>query len=335
MTKNVVIVGGGLVGSALALELARRGVPVVVLEKAVPGAEASSAAAGILAPRVEAHGHPEQRALGLLALAGWQDWAASLGADVGFTRCGVLVAREESPDPDAEPIEGRALAERAPGLRAERAWWIADEGAVDTRVLVGAVHAAAVRAGAVFRSGLTVDNVDNSGVSAGGERLSGTPVVCAGAWTSVVPGIANLPVSPVRGQLVAVGATDAVRSVVFGPAGYLVPRRDETVLGATMENVGFARGTTAQGLRDVLDAALRLCPSLGAAPVLRQWSSFRPGSPDGRPIIGEVGGVMVASGHSRNGILLAPLTASRVADALLEGRSLPQAWSPARFSPAG
>ncbi|MBM4390816.1 MAG: FAD-dependent oxidoreductase [Deltaproteobacteria bacterium] len=335
MTDNVVIVGGGLVGSALALELARRGVPVLVLEKAVPGAEASSAAAGILAPRVEAHGHAEQRALGLEALRSWDDWVASLEAEVGFTRCGVLVARDESPDPDAVMIEGRALAERAPGIRVERAWWIAGEGMVDTRLLVGAVHAAAVRAGAVFRSGLAVEQVHGGAVSAGGERLVGTPVVCAGAWTSLVPGVASLPVSPVRGQLVAVGATEAVRSVVFGPAGYLVPRRDETVLGATMENVGFARGTTAQGLRDVLDAALRLCPSLGAAPVLRQWSSFRPGSPDGRPIIGEVDGVMVASGHSRNGILLAPLTASRVADAILEGRPLPVAWSPARFSRAG
>lgn len=335
MVNGVVVVGGGLVGCAVALELARRRVPVTVLERAVPGAEASSSAAGILAPRVEAHGHPEQRALGLRALAAWTPWARSLDADVGLSTCGVLVVREARPDPDAAWIDGERLAEVAPGLSATGGWWLPDEGVVDTRPLVGAVHRAAVRAGAQFRTGLTVARVAPDGVTAGGERFAGVPVVCAGAWAGTVPGCRGVPVEPVRGQLVALGTTSPARSVVFGPGGYVVPRHDETVIGATMEQVGFERGTTAIGLHAVLGSALALFPRLGEAPVLRHWSNFRPCSPDGRPLVGVVDGTWVATGHSRNGILLAPLTAALLADALLDGAPLPPAWSPSRFADPG
>lgn len=330
---NAVIVGGGLVGCAVALELARRGVGVVCLERAVPGAEASSAAGGILAPRVEAHGDPVARAMGLESLAMYEGWLDSLGNEVGFRRSGLLVVRPECPDAEAVVVSGSVLARIAPGLVAREAWWLADESLLDTRRLVGAVRHAAAEAGVSFRSGVAVMGVRPDSVDlAGGERVDGTVIVCAGAWTAAVPELSALPVRPVRGQLAALADTSTTSAVVFGPAGYLVPRHDELVVGATMEEVGFARGVSAGGVRHVLDHAIGLAPKLAGVELLRSWSSFRPGSPDGQPLVGQHRGVWVASGHFRNGILLAPLTAKRLVDAMLRGAALPPTWNPDRFA---
>lgn len=330
---NAVIVGGGLVGCAVALELARRDVRVVCLERSVPGAEASSAAGGILAPRVEAHGDPVARGMGLESLAMYEGWLDSLGSDVGFRRSGVLAVRPESPDIDAVVVNGAALTRIAPGLVAREAWWLADEALLDTRRLVGAVRRAAVEAGVEFRTGVAVTGVQPAGVDlVDGEHVEGTAIVCAGAWTARVPELSSLPVRPVRGQLAALADTETTTAVVFGPAGYLVPRHDELVVGATMEEVGFTRGVSAGGVRHVLDHAIGLAPKLAGAELLRSWSSFRPGSPDGQPLVGQHRGIWVASGHFRNGILLAPLTATRLADAMLRGAALPPTWNPDRLS---
>jgi glycine oxidase len=298
----------------------------------VPGAEASSAAAGILAPRVEAHGDEAARGLGLESLAMYEDWLASLGDDAGFVRSGVLVVDEAQPDADARPVRGAALAALAPGLHAPAGWWFPDEARLDTRRLIPAVHAAAVRAGVRFRTGAEVEALLDDGVAlVGGERIGGEVVVCAGAWTARVAGLAAVPVRPVRGQLVALGGPPPWSPVVFGAGGYLVPRADELVVGSTVEEVGFARGVTAAGMLAILGRAVALAPGLAERPVTRQWSSFRPGSPDGRPLVGRTARAWVASGHYRNGLLLAPLTARRLVAALLDGTPLPPAWSPARF----
>ncbi len=327
-----VIVGAGLVGSAVALELARRGEEVTVLERAVPGAEASSAAAGILAPRVEAHGDTLVRDLGVESLGLYEDWVSGLGADVGFVRCGAVVATDSAPDPDARPLRGAALEAVVPGLSVAEAWWLPDEARLDTRRLVGAVHAAAARAGATFRTGAQVVALEEGAVRLStGERLRGRVVVCAGAWTPKVAGLGELPVRPVRGQLVALGGRPAFNPVVFGAGGYLVPRADELVVGSTMEEVGFLRGVTAGGMIAVLSQAVSLLPAVGALPVLRQWSSFRPGSPDGQPLVGRTAQGWVASGHFRNGVLLAPLTARLLVAAMLDDAPLPPSWRPERF----
>jgi glycine/D-amino acid oxidase-like deaminating enzyme len=315
---RILVVGGGLMGCAVARALVRRGRRVLVLERSVVGAEASSAAAGILAPRVEAHGEAVFRGLGLESLALWPAWAAALG-DVGLRWCGAVVLGER-PDEDATPMEPASR-----GLTGEAGWWLPEEATVDTRRLVGAVRAAC---GASFATGAEIQQVRADGVLAG-EWLAGEVVVCAGAWTGgVVP---RLAVRPVRGQLVALRGVLPADCVVFGPGGYLVPRMDEVVCGTTVEEVGFERGVTARGVAGVLAAALALCPVLAEHRFDRAWSGFRPGSPDGQPIVGRVDGVWVASGHYRNGILLAPLTAERVADAICEGRPLPAAWDPGRL----
>lgn len=338
--QRVVVVGGGLLGCAVALELARRKVDVVVLERAVVGAEASSAAAGILAPRLEAHGQEPMRSVGIESLELYPSWVAGLGRDVSFQRCGLLrvvLEGEEcpSPDVDARWVDDVRALEPTLSEKAVGGWWLPEEATVDTRLLVPAVHAAAEEAGAAFRLGATVSRVGPDGVELeGGGQVGGRVIVCAGAWTGQVPGLRPLPVRPVRGQIVGLSGV-GMRRVVFGNGGYLVPRLDgRVVAGSTMEEVGFTRGVTAAGVRHVLDTALRIAPPLGAAAVDGTWSGFRPGTPDTMPILGDVDGVWVASGHFRNGILHAPFTARAMAAAMLDGAPLPAEFSPARFGPA-
>ncbi|MDP2317046.1 MAG: glycine oxidase ThiO [Pseudomonadota bacterium] len=336
---RAVIVGGGLLGCAVALEIARRGMPVEVLERAIVGAEASSAAAGILAPRMEAHGREPLRSIGVESLALYPEWVAGLGADVGLTRTGLLKVVRPGDAPDAPDVEARWLDADAvrfvePGLAPDvlGAWLLENEATLDPRKLVPAVHAAAQAAGARFRVGEEVASADPGGVTlVNGERVEGRVVVCAGAWTAKVPGLRPLPVRPVRGQLVALSG-ERIRHVLFGAGGYLVPRADGRVIaGATVEEVGFSRGVTAGGVRAVLQTAVSMVPDLASANFEGAWSGFRPGTPDNLPVLGDVGGIWVASGHYRNGILLAPLTAKWMAAAVVDGARLPPVFSPARF----
>ncbi len=337
---HVVVVGGGLLGCAVALEVARRGLAVEVLERAIVGAEASSAAAGILAPRLEAHGREPLRSIGVESLAMYPEWVASLGADVGFARTGLLkIVRAgdptDSPDVEAVWLDADAARHAEPGLANDvlGAWLLPDEATLDPRRLLPAVQAAAQAAGVRFRTGEEVASVDADGVTlVSGARVDGRVVVCAGAWTAKVPGLRPLPVRPVRGQLVALSG-EPVRHVMFGAGGYLVPRADGRVIaGSTVEEVGFSRGVTAGGVRAVLGTAIALVPDLASASFDGAWSGFRPGTPDDLPVIGEVDGVWVASGHYRNGILLAPLTAKWMADAVVDGTRLPPVFAPGRFA---
>jgi glycine oxidase len=335
---RIVVVGGGLLGCATALELARRGRSVEVVERAIVGAEASSAAAGILAPRMEAHGREPLRSLGLQSLGMYPGWVASLEADVSLVRTGLLrVVRAgaafAAPDPEAVWLDVEAARAIEPGLGPDvvGAWHLPEEACLDPRKLVAAVQLSAMAAGVRFRTA-TVEGVDPDGVTLfDGTRIAGRPVVCAGAWTAKVPGLATLPVRPVRGQLVALGGVP-IRRVIFGDGGYLVPRPDGRVIcGATVEEVGYERGVTAGGVAHVLRTATAVIPGLAGAGFLEAWSGFRPGTPDDLPMIGEIDGIVVASGHYRNGILLAPLTARQVADALVDGAPWPAVFAPGRF----
>jgi glycine oxidase len=365
---DVVVIGGGVMGSACAWKLAQAGRRVIVLEKSVPGAEASSAAAGILGAQAEAHGPGPMADLLHAGLARHGAWAGELaketGIDVELRQSGVLRVAESSASLRAlrreiawmrrekRPHEWitaagirtlePALAKMAGGVRFE------GDARIDPKLLFRAVHVAALRAGARFESGAYVRHIVVDGERARGVAVEGgveyhapTVIVAAGSWSTLIPG-AKIPeraVVPARGQMVELEMPAPVTGhVVLGPRCYLVPRDDGRVLvGATVEFVGYRREVTAGAVHQLLGAALELAPSLGSATLRSSWSSFRPYTPDQLPLLGrsEMPGVVLATGHYRNGILLAPITAELVR-AIVLGKKTPIDLTPfeaARLKP--
>jgi glycine oxidase len=232
-----------------------------------------------------------------------------------------------------------------PGLSAKLKGGVAfpGDGRVDPPLLLRALHVAAQSAGAHFRTGAYVKSVDVRQDRATGVLLddgsrigAGHVVVAAGSWTTLVGGLplAAGAVRPARGQIVELFTPAPVlRRVVYGPRCYLVPRDDGRLLvGSTLEFVGYRRDVTAVAVRDLLDAALKLVPALADASLRGTWSSFRPYTDDELPLIGATGvrGLTLATGHYRNGILLAPITAEIVAS-IVAGRRSPLPLAP--FSP--
>ena len=358
---RVVIVGGGVMGCATALELANRGVKdIVVLERAVPGAEASSAAAGMLAAQIESRDEDELVRF-VRAREAYSGWAVALreatGIDIAHRRSGVLaIARTEA---DLDRARRDVDAQRAWGLRADLvdgsgarkierevcegiagAAYYPDEAQVDPPQLLRALVVAATRAGVIMRSGTIVSTLITENDRCIGVQLApsaGSPrgevthadavVLAAGSWSSLVPGVPDeLPqVRPVRGQLVLLEERPPRAStILFEGHAYVVPRGDGRVIcGSTMEDVGHRREVTAAGVQGILAAAIAVAPRLGEAELVRSWCNFRPSvaSASGQPLVGEspLPGLFLATGHHRNGILLAKTTAEAVADAILEG----------------
>jgi glycine oxidase len=361
---SVVIVGGGVMGCAAAFELARAGATVTVLERSVPGAEASSAAAGILGAQVEAHHPGPMTDLGLASNRLYPTLVKELeqvsGISIGYRRSGVLKvaygAAEVSELERAwtwqkraklafEKLNAAKLRAREPALATEVAGglWFEDDATLEPRALLAALRVAAERSGAQFRSGSFVKRVaEDAGRAVGvelddGSVVKGTHVVlAAGSWTSLVTGSDSTQprVVPARGQIVEL-KTDVpvLSSIVFGPDCYLVPRADGRLLiGSTLEFVGFRRGVTAAAVARLLAAAVRLVPALGDAELSAHWSSFRPYTADELPLLGpsSTPGLVMMSGHYRNGILLAPISAKIVAACVL-GQKPPVDLAP--FSP--
>jgi glycine oxidase len=349
-SRDVVVVGGGIMGCGVALRLAQAGVDVTVLERAIPGAEASSAAAGILAPQAEAEKTGPFLDLCLQSRALYPSFSEELrelsGVDVQYLPCGAFeVAFTEEA---MRHLESTVAWQRAAGLRAEildgasaralepnlspGAAGVAhfpDDHQVDNRLLVRALSIAAARAGVQFRTGyvrgLEVKDDRVVGVDLDGEKLSaGAVVVAAGSWSSLVQGARIDPqaVRPVRGQLLELQLRlPPVQRVLFSERkGYLVPRRDGRVIaGSTMEFAGYDKQVTASGMARILEVGLEMCPALRDAQVLSFWAGLRPYTEDRMPLLGPgpLEGLFLATGHFRNGILLAPITALVIAEAVL------------------
>jgi glycine oxidase len=353
---RVIIVGGGVMGCASALALADRGADVVLLERAVPGAEASSAAAGILGAQVEAHANAAILPLLTRARADYAMWSEALrartGIDIGYRVTGGL--RVATSDGEAREIARDAEWQRGQGLRVdvvdsrgaheiepELGELVAgahypDESQVDPPSLLRALVTATARriegpGRVTTRTGTTVARLlVEQGRCVGaqlddGETRGDAVVLAAGSWSSLLPGVpGDLPkVRPARGQMVLLDERPPrVRSMVFGEGAYVVPRGDGRVLcGSTLELVGFRREVTAGGIHAILHGALELVPSLEDAPLTTTWSSFRPFIGEHAPLMGAspLPGLFLATGHHRNGILLAKVTADAVADAVLGG----------------
>jgi glycine oxidase len=355
-TADVILIGGGVMGCASALALADEGLRVIVLERSVPGAEASSAAAGILGAQTEAHEAGPFFDLAQQSRASYPAWVERLreatGIDVGYRPCGVMRVTFEGAGRKAlldevdwqiqaglevEQLDAAGIAHLEPSVSAMASFGIhfARDGRVDPPLLLKALHIAASSAGAKFQSGTYVRSVDVvGGVVEGvlledGTRVSSPHVVlAAGSWSTLVEGVPLDPaaVRPARGQIVELETREPLlRRVVVGPSCYLVPRDDGRVLvGSTLEFVGYRREVTALAVRNLLSAAIEIAPSLADASLTRSWSNFRPYTSRGTPLIGptEIPGLVLATGHHRNGILLAPITAQIVC-AVVTGRKPP------------
>lgn len=350
---DVLVVGAGIVGCAIAHALAGAGCRARVVDMRAPGQGASQASAGVLAPYTEGHEPGPLREFGRRSLDLYDAWIARVrdesGLPVAYARTGTLEVALDAPHAGRLRASGRALV--AAGV--EAAWLegadlravepaVADDatgallvglhGYVGVMDLTRALAQAATRLGARIDAGVTVRRLaarDGAVVAetADGTIEAGQVVLAAGSWSSAVgiDGVAPVPVAPVRGQLLHVQAPPGTLGrVAWGADCYMVPWDDGTILvGATVEHVGFDERATLPGVSGLGAAATRLVPALAGAAFSAVRVGLRPGSPDELPLIGRsqvVPGLIYAAGHYRNGVLLAPLTARLVA-ALAAGGS--------------
>jgi glycine oxidase len=372
--KNAIVLGAGVVGLGIAWRLAQSGVEVTVFDKGRAGAGASHAAAGMLAACVEAEpGEEALVALGRTSQAQWPDFAAELervtGISVDLRRDGILMialtaddqARlhhhlefQRSLDLPLEWIGAAELRRREPHLGSTLAGAVysPQDHQVDNRKLVTALRAAAEGAGATIREHQSVRAIVIAGDRACGVALAdGTEVaadavvLAAGAWSRTIEGLAPAlrpPVRPLKGQAIALQmdpAAPLIRHVCWAPGVYMVPRNDgRLILGATVEEKGFDPNLTAGGVLALLEAAWRAVPAVEELPIAEMWVGHRPGSRDDAPILGPsaVPGLTYATGHHRNGILLAPVTTNFIARAVVDGVVAPAiaAFGVDRFMPA-
>ena len=371
---KVAIIGGGVVGLGIAWRLASRGAFVEVFDRGAAGAGATHAAAGMLAACVEAEpGEEALIALGRESQARWPSFAAELlqasGIDVELRTEGTFVLALTADDQArlhhqlvfqhklGLPLQWITPAEtrqREPHLAGKLAGavWSPEDHQVDNRKLASALRIAAEGKGAIVREHMLVQEISITGGHADGiiladERkvLADVVVLAAGAWSRGIAGLPHElrpPVRPIKGQMLALrmdSASPLLNHVVWAPGVYLVPRRDgRLVVGATVEEKAFDTSLTAGGLLTLLEAAWRAVPSVEELPIEEMWVGHRPGSRDDAPILGcgPAEGVSYATGHHRNGILLAPVTADSIARLVLEG-ALDSAIRPfgfERFAPA-
>src|SRR5487761_224928 len=350
---DTLIAGGGIIGASLAFELARHGQAVLVLDRQEPGREASWSAAGTISPAPD-HESPAIAALGCESYRLYPEFVAAIEAATGksaaFHPDGAI---ELFLDPEGEIERDRRLEEICShGIAAEA---ISLSEAKRREPAVGPGARAEIR-GNVEVISVFIEKGRCRGVlavraekrSSGklevrqGEKIAARNVVIAAGWHSAEIGGSEsyAPTIPVRGQMAALGhVPGAPRTILRSARGYMAPRDDgRVVVGSTLESGVFDTRTTPAGLQKILAAATEMAPALAEAPVLETWAGLRPDSPDHLPIIGPTGieGLFVATGHYRNGMLLAPATAKYLAEWIATGKA--SAWfepfSPLRFAAA-
>ncbi|OYD94607.1 glycine oxidase ThiO [Nostoc sp. 'Peltigera membranacea cyanobiont' 210A] len=368
MISETVIIGGGVIGLAIAIELKLRGTNVTVLCRDFQAA-ATHAAAGMLAPDAENIANEAMRSLCWRSRALYPDWTRKLeeltGLNTGYRACGILApvfeeaggerageqgagSREQgenssplhpSPCPPASSpaywLNKEAIHQYQPGLGAEvvGGWWYPEDAQVDNKALAHVLRTAAESVGVELRDGITVEGfLQQQGQVVGVQTNAGIIraahyVLASGAWSNE---LLPLPVLPRKGQMLSVRIPEVspelpLKRVLFGQDIYIVPRRDRLVIGATSEDVGFIPNNTPEGIQKLLQAAIRLYPQLKHYPIQEFWWGFRPTTPDELPILGtsHCQNLTFATGHYRNGILLAPVTAALIADLILEQKSDP------------
>jgi glycine oxidase len=361
-TFDVAIAGGGLIGGAIALDLARAGLRVGLFDKQKPGQEASWASAGILSPAPENPAMIGLVPLGKASMKIYPDFVEAVealsGQQVGYRAKGtveVLTSRHAREELStiialhhglglkAEPLSAADARELEPNLREdlEAAVLRPEEASVDNRLLTLAILKAAQRSGVEIFADTRVDAIWQEGgvcrgIVSGGERVAaGHTVIAAGCFSSQIEGLGQyVPVKPAKGQMISLLCSEArIERVLWGDHIYLVPRDDGRVLaGATVEYLGFDKTLTAGGQRKLLSAAIDLVPAFENAQIEETWAGLRPDSPDHLPILGptDLSGLVIATGHFRSGVLLTPITSKLVREWITLG-NVSEDWD--RFSP--
>jgi glycine oxidase len=350
---DAIVIGAGIVGAAAARALALAGLRVLLPERGWPGGEATAAAAGMLAP--QARFRPGDPLLPL-AVAARDRYASLVGelsavapSGLGYRACGValvacdaaraagleiLADAQRAAGLDATWLDRAALAKRHPGIgpAVVGALLAPRDGAIDNVALGAALLASGARAGVEFAEReealeLLVRGGQVTGVrTSRAVREAPTVVLAAGAWTPSIQGLPRiLPVTPARGQMALVAWPEGEPDgVLFGPRCFALRRGTDAILGDTMEWAGFEPATTEAGMDEIWRETGAILPALLGQPVRKMWAGLRPMTPDGRPIIGrdpEVQGLLYATGHGRNGILLGPITGEIIRDLAVKGET--------------
>lgn len=342
--SDILIIGGGVIGLAIAVELKLRGATVTVVTRDFKQGS-TLAAAGMLAPFAEGIPQSPMLDLCLRSRSLYPEWIRKLeqltGVTTGYWPSGILAPVYEEPT----DLEGKAthwldrdaIHMYQPGLGADvvGGWWYPEDGQVDNRELAQALRLAAQELGVNLREGIDVEAIEQQNHqireirTSAGEFQADHYVLATGAWSSQ---LLPLPIRPKKGQMLSVQVPQDQRQclplqrVLYGSDTYLVPRRDGRILiGATVEDVGFAPHNTPKGIQTLLAEAIRLYPELQDWPIQECWWGFRPTTPDELPILGTspCENLTLATGHYRNGILLAPATAVLIADWIGEQKSDP------------
>jgi glycine oxidase len=355
---DAAIIGGGVIGCSIAWRLAQAGMRVVVIERGDVGGEASYAAGGMLAPLAEADATDDFFHLAVTSRAMYFEFALELkeasGIDIEYRTEGTLYL--SLTEEDDEELDHRWQWQHAAGLNVkrlntgcvrkleplvnERLRWalkFPDDHQVNNRQLTIALHSAARKAGVEFRTQIEVDGIQTenrrvTGLSTvRGEVRSNLVIIAAGSWSSLLVRDSAMPsppfqIEPVRGQMVSVEMPQPqVNHVIYSRRSYLIPRLGGFLIaGSTSERVGYDKRVTAGGVASVIERAKEILPCFGEAALQEVWAGLRPGSPDDLPILGvdpSISGLIYATGHYRNGILLTPITAKAISELALKGES--------------
>lgn len=351
-TWDVIIVGGGIIGLSLSIELNKRGAKVLVVERGEPGREASHAAGGMLVDSL-LETPPALQALATASASLYAEFVHELQLESGINpdlrALGTILFLSQdhaarNPDFAAKHPLPAPLSKLEPVISDPHLTTAyLQERSVDPRALTAAAWKTAKNRGVDFSSGDPVTSINLSNGSVSGVTTARTTfhapkvVNCAGAWSGQI-GPHPFPTRPVKGQMLCLAAPSRtlLNHVVRGPDVYLIPRSDGRILaGATVEEAGFDKHTDAPTILRLHRAALTLVPELRNAKILEDWAGLRPGTPDALPILGETAtpGYYAATGHFRDGILLAPVTAQIMTE-IISGTAPSldlSAFSPSRF----
>ena len=371
---DVAIIGSGIIGSSIAFELAAEKLEVVLLDREEPGRGASWAAAGMLSAAPDSAEARPLVPLAKESLERYPQFINRIeDATEPFMHFSSEGTLQIFAGPNAEVDRDKMVADfKTLGIRIEPVTletarkmesaispcanavaWLPQESTVDPRSLMEAILAALRHRGVQIRAGCSATSITRqgstcTGLTAHGESINAKIVVVAAGCHSANLAAENMvehgwhsryaPTRPIRGQMLALQSPELdLRRVLRSERGYLVPRHEgRIVAGSTVEDVGFDKSLTAGGVREILNAAIQLAPSLAHAQVMETWAGLRPGTPDNLPIIGptDIDGLFIATGHYRNGILLAPITAKLVRDWVVDHKmpATAEIFSPLRFA---